>query len=190
MTRPMREKVEEILAIEGKSGRAARIRFLLAMAKRHILERLAYFSPSNRFRVWCYRRMGVRIGIGVYVGNYVTFDRIFPHRITVGDHTSIGDRCLITAHANIPSETPLKAIYPRTVRETVIGEGVWIMPNCTIAPGVRIGDHTVVATGAVVTNSIPPRSLAAGVPARVVKDLGGHEAFRRTESEEGRGVDA
>lgn len=190
MTRPMKERVEEILAIEGKSGWGARARFLLSMGKRHLLERLAYFSSSNRFRVWCFRHVGVRIGAGVYIGNYVTFDRIFPHRITVGDDTSIGDRCLITAHANIPSETPLKAIYPRTVRETVIGRGVWIMPNCTVAPGVRIGDHAVVATGAVVTENIPPRVLAAGVPARVVKDLSGHETFRRMDEGEGGGVGA
>lgn len=188
MTRPMRDRLDEVLAIDGKRGRAARARFVLAMAKRYLLERIAFFSPSNRIRVWCYRHIGVRIGTGVYIGNYVTFDRIFPQRITVRDHASIGDRCLITAHANIPSDTPLRAIYPRTVKETVIGEGVWIMPNCTIAPGVHIGDHAVVATGAVVTEAVPPRTLAAGVPARVVKDLSGHETFQRKSGSGGTGT--
>jgi len=179
MTGQLRERVGEILALDGKkSGRISRVRFLLSMVKRYLLERLAFFSPSNRFRVWCYRAMGVRIGGGVYIGNYVTFDRIFPHHVRVGDRTSIGDRCLITAHANIPSATPLRAIYPRTVKDTVIGVGVWIMPNCTIAPGVRIGDYAVIATGAVVTKDVPPKSLAAGVPARVVKDLSTHPAFQ------------
>lgn len=171
MSRTLREKTDEILALEGRRGRAARVRFYLAMGKRYLLERIAFFSPSNRIRVWCFRSMGIRIGVGVFIGNYVTFDRIFPGRIEVRDHASIGDRCLITAHTNIPSETPLKVLYPRTVRETVVGRGAWIMPNCTIAPGVRVGDHAVVATGAVVTRDVPPRTLAAGVPAKVVKNL-------------------
>ncbi len=185
MAKTRAEKVNEILAIEGKPlTRSARTRFLAAMVRRYLLERLAFFSPSNGLRVWCFRKAGVRIGEGVYIGNYVTFDRIFPHHITVGDRTSIGDRCLITAHANIPSETPLRAIYPRTMRDTVIGEGVWIMPNCTITPGVRVGDFAVIATGAVVTNDIPTKTLAGGVPAKVLKDLSDHEALA------GVGVDA
>lgn len=187
MTRSTRAKVDEILAIDGKQGtRASRTRFLLSMVKRYLLERLAYFSPSNRFRVWCYRRIGVQIGKGVYIGNYVTFDRIFPRHIRVGNRTSIGDRCLITAHANIPSDTPLRAIYPRTVRDTTIGEGVWIMPNCTITPGVHIGDLAVVATGAVVTQDVPPKTLAGGVPAKILKDLSENEALKGGTTFEGR----
>ena len=53
----------------------------------------------------------------------------------------------------------------------MIGKGVWIMPNVTIIPGVTIGDEAVVATGSVVTKDVPPRTLVAGVPAKVVKDL-------------------
>ena len=94
------------------------------------------------------------------------------------DNTSIGDRTIITAHANIPSDTRLKKIYPRQVMQTRIGNGVWIMPNVIIAPGVTIGDEAVIATGSVVTKDIPPRCLAAGVPAKVVKDLSTHDAFK------------
>ena len=45
------------------------------------------------------------------------------------------------------------------------------MPGVIICPGVTIGDEAVIATGAVVTKDVPPRTLAAGVPAHVVKDL-------------------
>lgn len=55
------------------------------------------------------------------------------------------------------------------IKQTRIGKNVWIMPNVTIAPGVTIGDEVVVATGSVVTKDIPARTLAAGVPAKVVK---------------------
>ena len=169
----LKDKLDEILHLKGESGTLARINFILGFLKRYFLERLAYFSFSNRFRVWCYRHMGIHIGKDVYIGNYVIFDRIFPEKIYIGDHTSIGDRCIITTHANIPSNTPLKKIYPRTVKETIIGEGVWIMPSCIIAPGVKIGNYAVIATGAVVTKDVPEYTLVGGVPARVLKDLKG-----------------
>jgi maltose O-acetyltransferase len=54
---------------------------------------------------------------------------------------------------------------------TKIGKGVWIMPNVTIAPGVTIGDEVVIATGSVVTKDIPARSMVAGMPAKIIKDL-------------------
>jgi acetyltransferase-like isoleucine patch superfamily enzyme len=164
-------KMDEILGFYGKSGNIARIGLVLAFWKRYFLEHRANSSMSNKFRVWCYRKMGVNIGKGVFIGNYIIFDRIFPSKIWIGDDTSIGDKCVITAHANIPSNTPLKKIYPRTVKETRIGKGVWIMPNSVIAPGVNIGDYAVIATGAVVTKDVPAKCLAAGVPAKVVKEL-------------------
>ena len=117
------------------------------------------------------RWRGVKIGKGVYIGHEVIFDRVFTDQITIGDYSSIGDRAIITSHANIPSDTILKNIYPRSIKKTTIGRGVWIMPNVTIIPGVTIGDEAVVATGSVVTKDVPPRVLVAGVPAKIVKDL-------------------
>jgi len=51
------------------------------------------------------------------------------------------------------------------------------MPNVIIAPGVTIGDEAVIATGSVVTKDIPSKCLAAGIPAKVVKDLSSNNAF-------------
>lgn len=50
-----------------------------------------------------------------------------------------------------------------------IEDHVWLCSGCTIMPGVTIGEGSVVATNAVVTKSVPPRSLVAGVPAKVIK---------------------
>ena len=118
-----------------------------------------------------HRWRGVKIGEGVYIGHEVIFDRVFTDQITIGDNSSIGDRAIITAHANIPSNTILKKIYPRKVQPTTIGKGVWVMPNVTIIPGVTIGDESVIATGSVVTKDVPPRVLVGGVPAKILKDL-------------------
>ena len=117
------------------------------------------------------RWSGVRVGRDVYIGHDVLFDRAFPEQISIGDHTAIGDRCTITAHGCIPTQTPLKNIYPLEVKPVNIGRGVWIMPNVTIIYGVTIGDEAVVATGAVVARDVPPHTLVAGVPAKVIKQL-------------------
>ena len=118
-----------------------------------------------------YRWSGINIGKRVFIGHDCLFDRAFPEQITIGDDTAIGDRCAITAHGCIPTKTPLKEIYPLTVRPVNIGKRVWIMPNVTIIYGVTIGDEAVVATGAVVTRDVPSHTLVAGVPAKVIKQL-------------------
>jgi len=60
------------------------------------------------------------------------------------------------------------ARQPVTV-PVVIGEHVWIGMNATVLKGVTIGDGTVIAARAVVTRDVPPAALAAGVPARVIR---------------------
>ena len=52
-----------------------------------------------------------------------------------------------------------------------IGNKVWIGGHATINPGVTIGDHVVVASGAVVTKDVPDHVVVAGNPAKVVKDI-------------------
>ena len=162
---------DDVLEYYGKKGALAKVNYGIKFVLRFWLDKLAFFCFIKSWRTHIHRLRGVNIGKGVYIGHEVLFDRVFTDQIFIGDNTSIGDRSIITAHANIPSNTPLKKIYPRTVKQTRIGKNVWIMPNVTIAPGVTIGDEVVVATGSVVTKDIPSRSLAAGVPAKVVKDL-------------------
>ncbi|WP_363331271.1 DapH/DapD/GlmU-related protein [Microbacterium sp. SCN 69-37] len=58
-----------------------------------------------------------------------------------------------------------------------VGRNVWIASNVVICPGVTIGDNSVIAAGAVVRSSIPAGTLAAGVPARVVRSLSGHQGL-------------
>jgi len=53
--------------------------------------------------------------------------------------------------------------------EIIIEDEVWIGANCVILPGVTIGKHSVVAAGSIVTKSVPPYSVVAGNPAKVIK---------------------
>lgn len=56
-------------------------------------------------------------------------------------------------------------------RPIVIGDNCWLAANAVILPGVELGDHVVVAAGAVVTKSVPSNCLVAGIPAKIVKNL-------------------
>lgn len=54
-------------------------------------------------------------------------------------------------------------------RDIFIGDGVWIASGALVLGGVTIGEHSVVMAGAVVTKNVPPHSIVAGVPAKVIK---------------------
>lgn len=161
----------EVLEFYNLKGFWGKLRYGLRFVWRFFLDKIAFFCVIKSWRTVIHRWRGVNIGKGVYIGHEVMFDRVFTDQIYIGDNTSVGDRTIITAHANIPSDTRLKKLYPRKVSPTRIGKGVWIMPAVIIIPGVTIGDEVVIATGSVVTKDVPPRCLVAGIPARVIKDL-------------------
>lgn len=161
----------EVLEFYGMNGFWGKIRYGFRFLFRFFLDKIIFFCPIKPWRTVMHRWRGVEIGKGVYIGHEVMFDRVFTDQISIGDNTSVGDRTIITAHANIPSDTILKKLYPRKISKTRIGKGVWIMPNVIIIPGVVIGDESVIATGSVVTKDVPPRTLVGGVPAKILKDL-------------------
>jgi maltose O-acetyltransferase len=91
-------------------------------------------------------------------------------KIIFEDHVSVGPQVMFITgtHSIGPSQSRLGQLI---MKDIVIGSGTWIGARCTILPGVTIGKGAVIAAGAVVTKDIPPNSLAAGIPARVVRQL-------------------
>ncbi len=143
--------------------------FALKFLKNWILERLASVFPVPSWRVQLHRMRGINIGENVYIGYEVIFDRIHPDYITIDDYAEIGDRCIISAHSR--GTLLLRDKYPRSVKAVKIGRGVWMAPGCIVIQGVEIGEMSVIGTGSVVNRNIPPRSVAVGVPAKVIKTL-------------------
>jgi len=96
----------------------------------------------------------------------------------VGRRIRIGKNCMLSGHVRIADSnghqtdvTARLAHLPPTddeVREVVIGDAVWIGMHVLIFPGVRIGNGAVVSAGSVVRSHVPPYSVVAGNPARVV----------------------
>lgn len=93
------------------------------------------------------------------------------------DRVSIGERCLIGPHCMIMDTAfhdvdPARRLEPPVADPITIGANVWLGARVIVMPGVTIGDDSVIGIGSIVTRDIPPRSLAVGSPAKVVRDLG------------------
>ena len=97
-----------------------------------------------------------------------SFNKLFGHGgIEIGEEAQLGPGSLITTTDHDYYDENLET----TFKKVTIGRRVWIGANVTILPGVTIGEYSVVGAGAVVNRDIPPRSVAVGVPAKVIKQL-------------------
>ncbi|MDO4933859.1 MAG: acyltransferase, partial [Prevotella sp.] len=85
--------------------------------------------------------------------------------VTIGSHVNLAQGITISAlnHNFADPSLPIAAQGVST-SQIVIEDDVWIGANAVVLPGVRIGRHSVVAAGAVVTRDVPSGSLVAGVP--------------------------
>ena len=92
--------------------------------------------------------------------------------VTIGNHVNLAQGITVTALNHNFTDHHLR-IDEQGVSTTpvTIGHDIWIGANAVILPGVTIGDHSVVAAGAVVTKDVPPHTLVAGVPAKTIKEL-------------------
>lgn len=92
--------------------------------------------------------------------------------VTIGSHVNLAQGITITA-LNHNFEDKSQRIDDQGVSTdpVIVGDDIWIGANAVILPGVNIGHHSVVAAGAVVTKDVPPHSLVAGVPAKIIKEI-------------------
>lgn len=92
--------------------------------------------------------------------------------VTIGNHVNLAQGITVTALNHNFSDPSLPIdVQGISTMPVVIEDDVWIGANAVILPGVRIGRHSVVAAGAVVTSDVPSGSLVAGVPATVKKRI-------------------
>lgn len=107
---------------------------------------------------------------------------------TVGNFSELGTRCMVQSNVQIgnnvimgpdvkiysrnhnyyDTETPIQ-YQGKTQHTTVVGDDVWIGANAIITAGSNLGNHVIVAAGAVVTGKIEDWSIVGGVPAKTIK---------------------
>ena len=110
----------------------------------------------------------------VYGGQIEIGERIFTNtnvsitameRIRIGNHVRIANNVVIVDHDHDYANDLSKFLK----KEVIIGDDVWIGANAVILSGVHIGEHAVVAAGAVVNHDVPPYAIVGGCPAKVIK---------------------
>jgi maltose O-acetyltransferase len=91
-------------------------------------------------------------------------------RVSIGERCLIGPYCIIqdTAFHRVEPERRLEHPTPLPI---TVGDNVWLGARVIVLPGVSIGADSAVGAGSVVTHDVPARTLAAGVPARVIREL-------------------
>ncbi|WP_433901935.1 acyltransferase [Sphingobacterium puteale] len=93
--------------------------------------------------------------------------------IKIEDYAMLGSGChiYVSNHTFSNPNIPVIDQGHDLSLPVVIKKGAWLGANVILLPGVTIGENAVIAAGAVVTKSIPDRTVAAGVPAKVIKNI-------------------
>lgn len=118
---------------------------------------LPFLPPKNLV----YRALGMRVGSHVSVGLMVMVDIFFPQDITLGDNCIIGYNSVLLCHEYMRHEWRRGPIW--------VGHDVTVGANCTILPGVVLGDGATISAMSLVNRDVPPGAMVGGVPIRLIR---------------------
>ncbi|ADB38216.1 DapH/DapD/GlmU-related protein [Spirosoma linguale] len=108
----------------------------------------------------------ISLGQNVFINHACSFLDIGG--ITIEDDVQIGPHVNLTSENHPLDPADRKTLIPRPI---LIKRNAWIGAGATILPGVTVGENAIVAAGAVVSQDVPPNTVVAGIPAKVVKTL-------------------
>lgn len=114
----------------------------------------------------------IEIGDGAFIGHEVLFMINDGSKVIVEDEAIVGSRSIVITGFH-PITPDGKRILSRegTSSTVVIGRGCSVSTNCMVLPGVRVGEMSIVAAGAVVADDVKPYTLVGGCPAKYIKKL-------------------
>jgi acetyltransferase-like isoleucine patch superfamily enzyme len=123
----------------------------------------------------CWLTLGPQARIKIGQGCFLNRETMLAahERIEIGDHVMFANHCFVgdADHRYDDPEKPItwQGFTPRG--PVKIGSNVWFGVNCVVTGGVEIGDRCVIGSNSVVTKSLPPGVIAAGAPAKVLKEI-------------------
>jgi acetyltransferase-like isoleucine patch superfamily enzyme len=113
----------------------------------------------------------IRIGGGTFLNRGVMVAAV--ELVEIGEHCMLANGCFVTdgSHRFDDPAKPVPWQGFTTKGPTRIGDNVWCGANVVVTSGVTIGERAVIGANSVVTRDIPPHTIAAGVPARPVREI-------------------
>lgn len=147
-----------------------RLKFLEGMLDWSILEPI----EPRKLRPFILRRMGCKVGKGCFMGDYVRIDTSHPDMITIEDNVSIASGSRLLCHQRDFSDFCVGDDYMKlgyVVKPIVLKKGCLVGMESFVMPGVTIGEGAIVGAGSLVTKDIPAWTIAAGRPAKVLKQI-------------------
>lgn len=127
--------------------------------------------PPNPHNPFAWVAGQPEIGEGTWIGAFTLIDGLGGLKIGKGCNISSGAQVL--SHSTVRRCVTGRKYPEADYKRTEVGDFVFVGANAVIQMGAQVGDHCVIGAGAVVLEDaiIPPYSLVAGVPARVVRDI-------------------
>jgi acetyltransferase-like isoleucine patch superfamily enzyme len=113
----------------------------------------------------------IRIGEGTFLNIGVMVASVAL--VEIGSHCMLANGCFVTdgSHRFDDPGRPVTWQGFTSKGPTRIGDNVWCGANVVVTSGVTIGERSVIGANSVVTTDVPPRSIAAGAPARVLRTI-------------------
>ena len=131
------------------------------------------FRVKRRWTKLC--EDGMHLGADVWLPGSIWIDPDYCFLISIGDHCGFGEDCVILAHDAQMDEF----IDAARIGRVIIHPSCHIGARTVILPGVEIGPRTIVGANSVVSRSLPPDTVCAGAPARVICSLEDYLAKHR-----------
>lgn len=138
------------------------------------------FGPSGRLTIGQNCVLDRRLTLEVIGDMQIGSGTILGHSCTIGSKESviIGENCLLAEMVSIRDNDHDFSDISRPYRDqghttapVIIGNNVWLGTRVVVTKGVTIGEGSIVGAGSIVTRDIPPFVVAAGAPARVLREL-------------------